>query len=441
MTKKILPFTGLFYNQTLVPQLSDVVSPPYDVIDSVLQKKLYDKSPYNFCRVDFSQETPPLRYEVSQNTWQQWLADGIVCRDARPALYFHRHTFTLPDGNTKTRQGFFAARRLESFGEGGIKPHENTLDAPKEDRFCLMQATHTQLSPVFSLYHDPHDTLAKAVAGFLQATPFMDFMTDDHERHQVWKVRDPDAVAVVEKTLADKTIFIADGHHRYETALRYQDEVLRAHPNLPDDAAARFVLMYFCNMQDSGLVILPIHRVLASLGDFDVPHFMETLSHDFEVQRLAGQDLESMSVLLQQSGPDQHSFVFVAEGLQTAYLISISKTQWLNSVEARSVPSELADLDVTVLHRMILDRYFKISEKTQAEQEPITYCKSLTQVRDALTTQSSAAGFILNPTRLAQMESVARAGHKMPQKSTFFYPKVLSGLVMHAVGAEDKDGV
>ena len=441
MTKKTLPFTALYYNQALVPQLADVVAPPYDVIDAALQQKLYDQSPYNFCRVDFSKEPPPERYDISQNTWQQWLANDIICRDTRPALYFHRHTFTLPDGSTKTRQGFFAARRLESLGAGSIKPHENTLDGPKEDRFSLMQATHTQLSPVFSLYSDPEDLLAQAIAGFLKTTPFMDFMTVEHERHQLWKVRDMEAAAVVEKALADKPLFIADGHHRYETALRYQGEMHRVYPDLPDDAAANYGLMYFCNMQDAGLVILPIHRVLTTLGDFDVPQFIETLSHDFEVQRLAAHDLESINDILKQSGPDQHSFVLVADKMQTAYLLSITKAKWLASELAQTITPDLADLDVTVLHRLVFDRHLQITDKIQAEKEIITYCKSLDQMRAALTENPNAVAFMMNSTRLNQMETVAMAGHKMPQKSTFFYPKILSGLVMHAVGTEDKDGV
>lgn len=439
MIKKVQPFKAFFYNQDRIPALKDVVSPPYDVISPEMQDDLYVKSPYNFCRVDYTKEEGALRYEVAKKTFSAWLSEQILVQDKEPGLYFHFHTFVLPDGKTVTRKGFFAVRRIEDFSEGSIKPHEKTLDGPKLDRLNLMRATQMQLSPVFSLYSDPGLEIFKRVEKTLKTTPFMDFITDEGERHQVWKVRDATTANFINSFLSEKPLFIADGHHRYETALNYRNEVLANHPDLPENAGVRHILMYFSNMDDEGLVILPIHRALHSLKGFDLDSFLSKLSSLFTVRETHGADTETLTSELASLGTNHHAFLLLTKDQNRSYLIFIERDKWLKSEFASRIPAELAGLDVSVLHRYILEEILSISEESQARQENIIYFKS-TEMAVAETRQGHCdLTFILNPTRITDMRDVAGAGYKMPQKSTFFYPKIVSGLFLHDVSTKGLD--
>lgn len=441
MTKKLQPFKAFFYNQDRVPALKDVVSPPYDVISPEMQDELYAKSPYNFCRVDYTKEEGALRYEVAKKTFGAWLSEQILVPDKEPGLYFHFHTFVLPGGKAVTRKGFFAVRRIEEFSEGGIKPHEKTLDGPKQDRLNLMRATQMQLSPVFSLYSDPELEIFKRVEKTLKTTPFMDFTTDEGERHQVWKVKDTATADFIDSFLSAKPLFIADGHHRYETALNYRNEVLASHPNLPDNAGVRHILMYFSNMDDDGLVILPIHRALHSLRDFDLDAFLSKLSGLFTVREAHGKNTDELTAELAALGELHHAYLILTKDERRSYLAFIERDKWLTSAAAARIPFELAGLDVTVLHRHIFEELLGISEASQARQENIVYLKSTeTAVAEAGKGRSELT-FILNPTRITDMRDVAGAGYKMPQKSTFFYPKIVSGLFLHDVRENAVDGI
>lgn len=440
MTKKILPFQALTYNQSKVPSLKNVVAPPYDVISAQMQDELYAQSPYNFCRIDFTKEVGALRYEVAQKTFANWLSENILVKETQPGLYIHHHGFTLPDGRHVTRKGFLAVRRIEDFSEGGIKPHEKTLDAPKQDRLLLMRATRTQLSPVFSLYSDPEHCLTERVAATVKATPFMDFTTDEGERHQMWRVRDQDTCDFFATFLGEKPLFIADGHHRYETALNYRNEVLNQNPGLSNNAAVRHILMYFSNMNDDGLVILPIHRALRNLKGFDLDTLLAKLASHFTIQETHGRDPEALVHELEVLGRTHHAFLILTKDPEKSRLVSIARDSWLQTEIARALPPELARLDVTVLHRLILENTLGLSEASQAREDNIIYFKSTAKAIAETREGDGDVTFILNPTRIADMEAVATAGYKMPQKSTFFYPKIPSGLVLHDVGEAATDG-
>lgn len=439
-SKTILPFQATFYDAARVGGLKDVVSPPYDVISESMRDELYALSPYNFCRVDYAKEAPPERYAVAGKTFSDWLSAGILTKDLSPGFYFHHHSFTLPDGRRVTRKGFFAVRRLEAFGEGGVKPHEKTLDAPKQDRLLLMRATKTQLSPVFSLYSDPENRLNRRAEPLLKSTPLFDFTTAEGERHRVWKTGDEGIVKLIDELIAPAPVFIADGHHRYETALNYRNEILAAHAGLPDAAAVRYVLMYFCGMEDDGLVILPIHRALHGLGAFDTDGFLAKLSTLFTVKETPSTDHEALARELELLGKDHHAYALVTKDRSKSYLVFLEHAKWLETAEAKEIPAELASLDVTVLHRAVLQGILGISEEAQARQDNIAYFKTAADTMKAVWEGSMDLGVLLNPTRIGEMREVALAGHKMPQKSTFFYPKIASGLLLHDVDEDSVDG-
>lgn len=440
MTKDILPFKAYFYNQSLVTSLKEVVSPPYDVIHPDLQNELYEKSPYNFCRLDLTKEQPPERYEVAKKLWQDWIAERVLIQDSQSAIYLHYHTFVLPNGQKTTRKGFFAARKIEDFAGGKIKPHEKTLEGPKQDRLNLMRATHSQLSPVFSLYSDPENAIFNRVNDLTQTTPFMDFTTEENERHQIWKVKDEALCDFIDQFLNDHPLFIADGHHRYETALNYRNEMLEQNPDLPENAACRYIMMYFSNLNDEGMVILPIHRALHSLSGFQFDALLEKLGRDFDIQEMNLTDEEEITAELAKWQETHHAFYLLTKNKEKSYLIKISREKWSQSELSHGLADELKPLDVSVLHKGIFEKVLQISEEAQARQENIIYWKSTQKAIHETWEGKCEVTFLLNPTRIQDMESVALAGLKMPQKSTFFYPKIISGLLVHSVKSSDKDG-
>lgn len=437
MTKTIQAFRALHYNVSKISSLADVVSPPYDVIDPDLQEELYARSPYNFCRIDLTKENP--RYPVAQKTFQKWREQEILIQDSKPAIYWHCHDFTLPNGTKATRSGFWAARRLESFSEGGIKPHEKTLEAPKQDRLELTRALQTQLSPVFGLYTDPQNIIASEFAVLSQKTPFLDFVMENSDHHRVWKVIDADSHSFLNDFFKNQAVIIADGHHRYETALNFYFETLQKNPGLPENAACRYVMMYLSNSFDPGLVILPIHRSLQGLA-VSSSDLLSRLAPVFDVEEVAFEETNKMMAELQKASLGQHAFYLLTKDPKKAYCLLYPQKKWLASDLCQKIAEPLRSLDVTVLHEAVLSALLGLSPEAQARGENITYWKSATSALQETWQGRSELTFLLNPTKITDVQEVALAGEKMPQKSTFFFPKVISGLLMHAVGQGDGVG-
>lgn len=439
--KKILPFKAIAYNQQKISSMADVVTPPYDVISPEMQNEFYDRSPVNFCRLDYTKETGAARYEVAKKIYEQWLSETVLVEERVPAIYVHHQTFNLPDGRTVTRRGFYAARRIEDFSEGGIKPHEKTLEGPKADRLNLTRVTEANLSAVFSLYSDPDLSLQQSFARLTQTTPWLDFVTKEGERHELWRLTDAKACAYVDEVLSARPLFIADGHHRYETALNYRNEVMQKYGELPEDSAANFLLMYFANIHDPGMVILPIHRALHDLKNFDLQVFLQQLGEFFEIKKVQADACEKNLSELEELGKNHHAFWILTKDPNESYLVSLSRERWLTLPLSKEIPASLAKLDVSVLHHLIFNNVLKLSEESQAKQENIIYWKATQKAIDETRNGVCDVTFILNSTRIEDMQEVAMAGQKMPQKSTYFYPKIISGLVLHSVKAEQIDGI
>lgn len=437
--RKILPFKGILYNQDKIKTLADVVTPPYDVISAEMQDEFYERSPYNFCRIDYTQEEGAARYETASQVFADFLSQGILIQEREPALYVHHHSFILPNGRKIVRKGFFAARRIEDFSEGNIKPHEKTLEGPKTDRLLMTRATHCHLSPVFTLYADPHHEVSACFNRLVQSTPFVDFMSHEGERHQLWRLKEAQAFATIDAFLSTRPLFIADGHHRYETALNYRNEVRAQNPDLPENSSVNQLLMYFSNMNDDGLVILPIHRALQGLPNFSLADFLSQVSAYFSVETLTKITDAAVLAKMAALSPTHHAFWILTKDSQTSYLLTLERRRFLDSDLARSLPPSLATLDVSVLHRLIFEKILGLSEESQARQENLLYYKSTQKAIEETRQGSSDLTFILNPTRMADMAAVAGEGHKMPQKSTYFYPKIVSGLILHSAKMTDTD--
>lgn len=433
MTTSLKPFKGGHYNLDTIKDLSQVVTPPYDVIAPEMQQEFYQKSPYNFVRLDLAREPGDMRYEASRQTFIEWVKARVIVFDEKPTLYFHHHTFHLPDGRTVTRKGFFGVRRIEDFSEGGIKPHEKTLEGPKTDRLKLTRALKAQLSPVFSLYSDPQTQVEHLVAGLKKRPPLVDFVMPDGDRHELWREEDPTVLKLIAEAVEGRPVFIADGHHRYETALNYRNERRALNPQGTGEEAYNYVLMYFSNLDDKGLVILPIHRAVCNLPQFDINNFTSRLAEHIRVTPVTSEDRGEWLKLLEAEGRDSHAFLMITRDTCRSFMLSIRRQAWLDSPVSGSLPRALAGLDVTVMHRLILEEILRISPEAQAKQENLIYWKDTNRAINETRNGACQATFLLNATRIEDMQKVAMAGEKMPQKSTYFYPKVPSGLVFHLV--------
>jgi uncharacterized protein (DUF1015 family) len=426
---KLKSFEALRYDSKI--PLKEVVTPPYDVINPEMQSAFYDRSPFNLVRVDLARAPGDLRYAHAKETFTQWMKEGVLKQDKKPALYFHHQTFTLADGRTITRKGFFGVRRVEDFSEGGIKPHEKTLEGPKMDRLKLTRALACQMSPVFSLYADPAKKIDGLVAQAKQKPADIDFRTVEGERHEMWLIEDEKIHEQVDAILGNQPLFIADGHHRYETSINYRNERRKASP--PGDGMEPFnyVLMYFSNMNDDGLIILPIHRALHNLQNFKVEDLVKKLESTFAIETLGELDNAALVAKLDEAGKGHHAFAMITKDKSKSYIVKIAHDKWLE--RAQGIPSSLVGLDVTVLHRLVFEDLLGISQAAQANQENIIYWKDTTRAINETRGGACDVTFLLNSTRIGDMERVASAGEKMPQKSTYFYPKILSGLVIHPV--------
>jgi uncharacterized protein (DUF1015 family) len=415
---------------TRVGALSDVVAPPYDVIDPALQDRLYQASPYNVIRLELNREETgdgpsANRYTRAAGFLRDWLRDGVLRQDDAPALYVYHQTYDV-GGRSYTRKGFLARARLEPFGQGKIYPHEQTLSGPKADRLALFHATHYNLSPVFGLYPDPTaEVLNAAEAGLRDRTPLE---ATDHlgVLNRLWPVTDPATHTAVQGLMGQRPIFIADGHHRYETGVRFrEDEEAAGRLTGPDDPA-NFTMMMLVGMSDPGLLILPTHRLVTGFPGLTADELTAKLAPEFDVTP-AGEDEAGARAAWAaiEAGGDQDVLGFgtVADGRWiTARLRS-------DALMDRLCPEHSPDwrsLGVSVLHEMVL--------KTLLAPVGPVECRYVHQVDEVIAdtaARGSDLACLVPPAGMEHVEAIASNLEKMPPKSTYFYPKLLTGLVLN----------
>lgn len=427
---EVHPFRGVRYDLARVGALSDVVAPPYDVIDEKLQQALYDASPYNAIRIELNQEQPgdapgQDRYTRAAGFLRDWLKSGALQSEPHPAFYVYHQTYQV-EGRTFTRKGFFARVRLEPFGQGKIYPHEQTLAGPKADRLALYHATGFNLSPVFGLYPDPSgEVLAAVEAGIADRTPLE---AADHLGvvNRLWPVSDQHTHTIVQGLIGEKPVFIADGHHRYETGLRYRDD-LAAQGKLsgPDDPA-NFVLMMLVGMSDPGLLILPTHRLVSGFPGLTFEQLAERLEPEFDLFdagagtagcRAAWEHVET------EASQEWLGFGTIADDRWLAARLRSDATM------DRLVPEHSADwrsLGVSILHELVLK-----SLLGNLGTASCRYVHLLDEVLQAAAERSCDLACLVPPAGMEHVETIASNLEKMPPKSTYFYPKLLTGLVLN----------
>jgi len=451
--------------------LTSLVAPPYDVIGPELQSRLYARSPYNVVRVDLGITTPsdtPCDDQYTRAAAQlaEWKERGVLVRDREPSVTFVEESFTGPDGQPRERHGFLGAMRLYDFDEGIVHPHEHTLSGPKEDRYRLMTATAMSLSPVFLLYDLPGDGITAAWrAGVGAEEPGASVVDEAGTATKLWPTSDPGLLETIRKHLENARFVIADGHHRYETALRYRDQRRAeeaaeggAGPGAgpesrpPRDAAPTgapaydYALVYFSNMADPGLAIYGTHRLVAGLPPQVVAALPRALSETFKVKRLTGGGERAAAgpgaaQAGAAAGAQAAITTFLAEhprrafglwgpGFEAAYGLELTDAAAARTAEpGRS--AAYRGLDVTILQSLVLGKALGISAADMAAERYVTFFKDQNEAFARLEAGDFQAGFFMNPTGLDQIREVAFSGERMPQKATFFYPKLPTGLVLH----------
>jgi uncharacterized protein (DUF1015 family) len=436
----IRPFRGLRYNPDQVGDLSAVITQPYDRIHEAEQAQYYQLSPYNFVRVIQGKKGPQDNDEDNVYTRARcyartWLAEGVLMREPQPALYVLEQTYVTPTGETRARRGLSAALQLTRFDEGVILPHERTLSGPKVDRLNLTRATETAWGHIFVLYPDDENRVNALLQPYLEAhAPIVarEQVIESAVEQRFWVVTDPQVVqAVVEEMAPKRNLIIADGHHRYETALNYRDEMRQQHPDAPADAPFNFVMVMLVSMSDPGLVILPTHRLIHSYGRMSGPSALERAQEYFEVTPLA--DRAALEMALTEAAPDRPRFGFYDGGYAVLTLHDASVTE-------RLLPDRAAEwrmLDVSILHELFIERVLGIDKAAVERKENIDYLRDPAPGYRAVDEGRAEFLLLMSPTRMAQVRACTAAGGRMPEKSTDFNPKVVSGLVAMPVGRHE----
>lgn len=429
----IRPFRAVRFNPAKIKDLCDVATPPYDVIDKEMQEKLYDRSPYNFVRLDLGKQhesdTPTdNRYSRAAKTYAEWRDSDVLIREERPSFYVYKQSFES-NGETIERSGFMGVTRVHDYKDRVVLPHERTLKGPKIDRLELMKATNTQLSQLFLLYNDETQTVDQVLSAHCDRAPDMDVTCDNDVHHRIWVVDDSEAVSKVILALENQQLLIADGHHRYETALAFRD----LDPSDGDDRPRDFAMVYLANAADPDLQVWPTHRAIHSLNDFDFDVWLESVSEYFTVEELETSDLDAMSERLAKAGESLPSYVVIRDdnGTIKGRLLQLNREAAAEKLDALDVVEEAKSLDVTILHDFVLAELTDVSLEAQAAKTNIRYPRSLPDAERAAKRGDTEMVFLMNATPIQQIRDVCVAGGFMPQKSTYFYPKVLSGLVIN----------
>lgn len=410
---EFLPFVGTRFDKSKV-SIADVVAPPYDVISTEYRDVLYARDPHNVIRLELSRDEDP--YTSAQNCLRQWLAEGVLKREERPAFYVYYQTFETPSGETVTREGVLGRLRVTPYSEKRVLPHERTLMAPKRDRLKLLEHTKTNVSPIFALTSDPSFIFDETLQLATVQSPLADvdevLPTGATVRHTMWRLDDTMATDRITKIVGLAPVIIADGHHRYETALKYHEE----HPDEPE---AAYVMCFIANLNATGTVVLPTHRLLHSAPEFDQYKILNKLRDRFEIVPFESRE-EAVALL------DRDDEVLTVIELPEAP----------RYVAVRDLPNDARspnrDVNAKRLEEEILMPVAGLSRQAIDEKRNLLYPHSLEELDEMKESRMGGwnAAFLLRPIRPSEMEEIVRRGDFMPQKSTFFYPKLLTGLVL-----------
>jgi len=431
----IRAFRGFRYDLGRVGSLSDVVAPPYDVVDATLQKHLYAASPYNAIRVELTQEEPDddeleNKYTRAASTFKDWLAADVLRQDTARGIYVYEQEFTV-EGQTYTRRGFLARIRLEPFGTGRIYPHEQTLSGPKADRLKLYNATNFNISPIFGLYPDAENEVFAKVESLIRSAP--PIVARDHLGvwNRMWLVADQSIISALIGLMGPKPVYIADGHHRYETGLKYLEEQRAGNLVPNEESPQNFCLMQLVSMGDPGLIILPTHRLLSGLPAMTSAELQALLQPHFDIVGTFGTNAQECWEHLQMDG-SQAILGFGTEADGHYFAAKLRTPEVMADVAPQQSESWRA-LAVSILHKLVIEKILAEKYGTKAECK---YVHLMKEVTDAMSQKSCTVAALVPPCEMEHVEEIAGNGETMPPKSTYFYPKLLTGMVFHSLKKE-----
>jgi uncharacterized protein (DUF1015 family) len=413
---EIQPLNALHYDPAKTGGLQDVVAPPYDVIDAEQRAALVARSPYNVVNIDLPQGDDP--YEAAAAQFNDWRNDGVVVSDPEPAIWVLEQDYTGPDGRQRTRTGFLARARVTDYGPGTIRPHERTHPGPREDRLRLTRATRANLSPIFSLYSDQDETASKALATATgQTAPWAQTTDDDGTTNRLWRVTDSETIGTLQQALEPAELLIADGHHRYETARVYAEEIGGEGPH-------RYVLMCLVALEDAGLTVFPTHRLVNGLTPDQQERLADAIKRDFNVEPLADE---------QQLAPpanDELRIGYIDAHFRKPLMLSL-KDPAIADAALPDHAEPYRHLDTAVLEALILKGALGMTDESIDHLDGLGYARDFAQALELISGAEYDAAFFMAPTPVERIQAVAAPGESMPPKSTYFYPKVPTGLLFN----------
>ena len=414
----VQPLRALHYDLDRVGSLQDVAAPPYDVIDPEQRAALAARSPHNVVSIDLPEvQDGGDPYAHAADLLRRWQEKGVVVRDGQPAVWALVQDYVAPDGQARTRHGLFARVRIEEYGPGRIRPHERTHPGPREDRLRLTRATRANLSPIFSLYSDRGGTVWGAVDPATDGPPFGELTDDERTRHRLWRVADTNAISTVQAALADTELLIADGHHRYETARVYAEEI-------GGEGEHRYALMCLVALEDPGLEVFPTHRLIRDTTPKTQEALGSSLRELFDVTEIDHAQLRPPD------GDGPLTMGYIDSFFKRAFRLTL-KDQAIADRALDGMPEDYRTLDTAVLEALVLTGPLGLTEDDISHLRGLGYSRTDQEALDLVLSGEYDAAFFMRPTPVDQVQRVAETGINMPPKSTYFYPKVPTGLLFN----------
>lgn len=435
---KINPFNGITYNKNKMNLDSTLFAPPYDVINASYQEDLYSRNSHNIVKLILgkmfdSDNDNNNRYTRAAEYFKQWKDEGVLIQSDVPKIYFYIQQYKDHKGEEVTRKGFFARCFIEDFSTKKILPHEETMGGPKQDRLSLTTACEANLESIFNIYSDVEKFVDSTLEAACPSKPLVDVVDDDNIRHILYEVSDPEAISKVKAYMDDQSVLIADGHHRYETAMNYRNiKRQEGNPDTSESVPHNSVLAYFANFDDDGLRVYPTHRVLKKIADLSFKDLKAKLVPYFNFAEYTFNNFDECFDIIEKNKPDE-VFISLAnkENPGILYILTPIMEKVLPLFKDQNIPEVLAKLDVTILHRLILENIMGLDTVKLKNQNNISFIRDEDELVDVYNRDESEYAFLLSAPDVPMVKEICMSGHRMPQKSTYFYPKILSGLVIN----------
>ncbi len=426
--ERILPFRGLRYNKNIVGNLSAVLAPPYDVISEETQKALLTGHPFNIIRLEYgllidTDTDVDNRYTRSKETLTEWIYSGVLVPDRQPTLYIYGQQFEDEEGVVRVNKGVICLVHLEEFETGKIIPHEQTLLKAKSDRLKLLAKCEVNFSPVYALYEDEEGDVGRIVSDIMEYEPEMSVKTSDGMLQSLWTISDNDRLSGIISSLKEKCFYIADGHQRYAAALEYRNMMRDSNPEHTGNEPYNYVMMYLSDMDDSGTLILPMHRMIKNVVGFNENAIVSMLENIFTVEKVICENISASVAKKLETSMDIPSFAMYT-GKDYYYFLKLKDNDFTKDVSGP---------DVTLLHKLVFEDVFDMSDADIKNQTYLSYTENISEAVNGVREGNFQCSFMLNPVKMEEIKEISAMKEKMPQKSTYFYPKIKTGLVMNKI--------